>query len=58
MTFGYRLDTDPQLPVLAGLAPSPVSAIPWGELSVDQPDGFGTVSEPELPAPAAKDTRA
>lgn len=57
MTSVHRLDLDPPFPVLAGHAPGPLSGVPWGELSVDQPDGFGTVSEPELPSADLNDDR-
>lgn len=57
MTFAQRLDTDTPLPVLAAHASRPPSGIPWGELSVDQPDGFGTVPEPELPSLDVNDDR-
>lgn len=34
-----------------------LAGLPWGDLSVDQPDGFGTVAEPELPSPDVNDDR-
>ncbi|MFN7977720.1 MAG: hypothetical protein U0P30_06255 [Vicinamibacterales bacterium] len=34
-----------------------VAGLPWGDLSVDQPDGFGTITEPELPSPDVNDDR-
>lgn len=41
----------------AGPAAWRLAGLPWGDLSVDQPDGFGTTSEPELPSPDVNDDR-
>jgi hypothetical protein len=57
MTSVHRPDLDPPRPLVLGHAPWLPSGVPWGELSVDQPDGFGTVSEPELPSPDVNDDR-
>ena len=34
-----------------------LAGLPWGDLSVDQPDGFGTITEPELPSTDLNDDR-
>lgn len=56
MTASNRHDADDPLSDLA-LHGWPVAGIPWGDLSVDQPDGFGTITEVELPSPDLNDDR-
>jgi hypothetical protein len=58
MTRATRYDT-PKPPATDPAAPGAwrLAGLPWGDLSVDQPDGFGTVSEPELPSPDVNDDR-
>ena len=34
-----------------------IAGLPCGDMSVDQADGFGTITEPELPSPDVNDDR-
>lgn len=56
MTASNRCDADVPLsdPTLRAWQ---AAGIPWGDVSLDQPDGFGTISELELPSPDLNDDR-
>lgn len=56
MTAPNRYDADAPLtdPALWAWQPA---GIPWGDVSLDQPDGFGTLTELELPSPDLNDDR-
>ena len=58
MTRLARYDA-PMLPTAepAALRGWNLAGLPWGDLSVDQPDGFGTITEPELPSADLNDDR-
>jgi hypothetical protein len=57
MTSPNRVDT-PLTPAEPATSLAWTTAgVPWGDLSVDQPDGFGSAAEPELPSPDLDDDR-